>query len=131
MRAGAHVCVLCVHVADVLMCLVRAVLSLDTEHIKFKHESYEGDGINSFGEFAEQYNRCPKELLAVVHDSHGAIFPVNVPRKNTGKKNKDHKLMKYARIDTVPDVGMRFRLPPSEETREYVHNTIAVVTYTV
>jgi len=131
MRAGVHVCVLCVHAADVLMCLVRAVLSLDTEHIKFKHESYEGDGINSFGDFAEHYHRCPKEILDIVHDSHGAMFAVNVPRKNTGKKDKHHKHMKLARIVTVPDVNMRFRLPPSKETREYVHNKIAVVTYTV
>jgi len=119
------------YAAHVLMCVVRAVFALDVEDANYQHESYKGDAIHSFDYFATLFGRCTEDLLAIVHDSHGAIFPVNVPRKHLGKKNKHHKLLKQAKCDTVPADGMHFRLPPSEATRALLRNKVAVISYKV
>jgi len=130
MRARNPWCV-CMSAVHVLMCVVCAVFSLDEEHEHFKFDFWIADGISSFGQYAEDHDRLVREILAVVRNSHGRIFPRNVPRSMMCKKDKHHRVLEHATIDTVPAEGMRFMVPPSAATKAYLRNKIALITYEV
>ena len=113
------------------MCVVCAVFVVDEDHEDFSFDVFTASGKRSFAEYAKAYRCSERDVLAIVHNSHGRVFHRKVSRSVLCKKDKYHQVAEHATIDTVPAKGMRFMLPPSAATKAYMRNKIARITYEV